>query len=123
MPTTADIHGFYEADPRRRASDEVTFGDTWTRTSDPHATYRLLWVADTGELYTVREPHPGGLLARYLDQLHLDQADVGELVVDVLTTLPDRDTVERALAGWHEAMAEPDSIGWVTTRVATLAGH
>ncbi|HEY0559978.1 MAG TPA: hypothetical protein VGD03_06835 [Frankiaceae bacterium] len=117
-----NVHDFYTADLRRQESDEVTFGDGWTLSDDPPATYRVSWVADTGELYTVREPHPGGLLARYLDQLGVEQADVDELTVEVLGSYGDREAVEAALQGWPEAMMEKDSLRWVRAAAASPAG-
>ena len=113
-----DVHEFYEADPRRRDSEEHVLGDGWTDTGDAHATYRLSWVVDTGELYLVREPHPGGLLARYLDELRLDQADVDELRVEVLLTEPDEAAVDALLAGWPEVEADDDSLVWLRERVS-----
>jgi hypothetical protein len=113
-----DIAGFYDADPRRRESPEVSFGDGWRRPGDPHATYRLSWVAETGELYTVREPHHGGLLASYLDQLRIDDPDVDELTVEVLAVLPTQQAVEAALSGWRRKMEHHDSLEWVARRLA-----
>ncbi|WP_420849108.1 hypothetical protein [Parafrankia soli] len=114
-----NIREFYDADPRRRASEEITFGDGWTTADDEHSTYRLNWVVDTGEIYSVREPHPGGILARYLDQFRVDQADVDELLVDVLADT-DRYAVEAALAGWPAVMPEKDSLSWARRQLAAL---
>ncbi|MCK9875711.1 hypothetical protein MXD59_07985 [Frankia sp. Ag45/Mut15] len=114
-----DIRAFYRADPRRQSSVEVPFGDGWTDHEDSHSTYRLSWVADTGEIYAVREPHPGGILARYLDQLDVDQADVSALRVEILA-VADRDTIEAGLAGWPAVMSEHDSLRWVRTQLAAL---
>jgi len=112
-----DVRGFYAGDPRRQDSEEVLLGDGWTSRDDPHATYRLTWLAETGELVTVREPHPGGLLARYLDELHLDQADVGELRVEVLTRVADEAALDALLEGWQEEMPGDDSLSWLRARV------
>lgn len=112
-----DIREFYAGDPRRRESAETTYGDGWTASTDPHATYRLSWVSETGELYAVREPHPGGLFARYLDQLDVDQADVSELTVEVLATERDGARLTELLGGWQDAEGEPDSLAWVRARV------
>ncbi len=106
-----NIHEFYEADPRRRASDEREYGDGWTEQRDPHATYRISRVIDTGEVYAVREPHPGGILARYLDELRIDQADVNELTVEVLGTFTG-DDLDKALDGWSTAMTRHNSLDW-----------
>jgi hypothetical protein len=111
-----NIHQFYEADPRRRSSDEEEFGDGWTELADVHATYRVHRVNDTGEVYAVREPHPGGILARYLDQLDLAQATIDELTVEVYGTYA-RDDLAAALAGWPAAMNGPNSLDWVRARL------
>lgn len=112
------IADFYTADPRRRESEEVEYGDAWTRRDDPIATYRLSHVLETGELYAVREPHPGGILARYLDQLGVEQADVDDLTVDVLATLSTEQVVT-ALDGWQNEMEKTDSLLWVLSRLTT----
>jgi hypothetical protein len=111
------IAEFYAADPRRRESEEAEYGDAWTRSDDVHATYRLSHVLATGELYTVREPHPGGILARYLDQLNVDQAEVDDLSVDVLSVLSP-EQAPQVLAGWQSAMTGTDSLRWVYEQLA-----
>lgn len=111
------IAAFYDADERRRDSEEVVYGDGWTRHDDGSATYRLSHVRDTGELYLVREPHPGGgILARFYDQLHVDQASVDELTVDVLATLSGAGA-DALLDGWEQAMTGPDSLAWLYGRL------
>ena len=51
-----DIEEFYEADERRRRSEEIELGTEW---HDRDAVrYEVSWVADTGELYVMREPAP-----------------------------------------------------------------
>ncbi|MHB8450703.1 MAG: hypothetical protein ACYDAQ_09705 [Mycobacteriales bacterium] len=113
------IGEFYEADTRRRESVEEPFGDGWTTSADPHATYRASYVVATAEVYTVREPHHGGLLARYLDELHLDSPDLEELQVEIFTPVADLAALERLLDGWREQMTTPDSLSWLRDRVRT----
>ena len=49
-----DIEEFYEADERRRRSEEIELGTEW---HDRDAVrHEVSWVADTGELYVMREP-------------------------------------------------------------------
>lgn len=117
VPSPNSIAAFYDADPRRRESEETEYGDAWTCSEDVHATFRLNHVLATGELYTVREPHRGGILARYLDQLNIDQADVDELTVEVLAVLSPEEA-QQILAGWQDAMTGTDSLPWVTERLA-----
>ena len=49
-----DIEEFYDADPRRRESEEIEFGREWSDASGMRT--ELSWVAATGELYTMAEP-------------------------------------------------------------------
>jgi hypothetical protein len=116
-----NISEFYDEDLARRDSDEEGFGDGWSTEADQHSTYRANWLRDTGELYVVREPHPGGLFARYLDQLDIDQVDVEELTVEVLGRFEDEAGVQRALAGWQKEMTQPDSLVWLRERTAAAA--
>ncbi|MBL7501385.1 hypothetical protein I6A84_10525 [Frankia sp. CNm7] len=115
-----NIQEFYTADPRRRESEEVAFGEGWTEHADPASTYRLSWVEQTQEIYAVREPHPGGgLLAPVLDYYNVHQADVDELRVDILA-VADLASVDAALAGWHDQLGERDSLRWARQRLAAL---
>lgn len=118
--SAGSIADFYDADPRRRESEEVEYGDAWTRSDDVHATYRLNHVIETGELYTVRELHRGGILARYLDQLNIDQADMSELTVEVLAVLSPGEA-QQVLNGWQAAMTGIDSLPWVLERLRRAA--
>ncbi len=49
-----DIEEFYDADPRRRTSEEIEFGRDWSDGSAIRC--ELAWVVDTGELYAMSEP-------------------------------------------------------------------
>jgi hypothetical protein len=113
-----DIAEFYDANPARRESDEEGFGDGWSTEADQHSTYRANWLRETGELYVVREPHPGGLFAKYLDQLDVDQVDLGELTVEVLGRFDSEDAVKQALAGWEHHMTHPNSLDWLREHAA-----
>ena len=53
---TMDIEEFYSADERRRHSAELEFGRDW---NDDTGRCGVSWVADTGELYLMREPNAG----------------------------------------------------------------
>jgi hypothetical protein len=116
------IADFYDADPRRRNSEEIEFGDGWTRREDAHATYRVNLVLETGELYAVREPHRGGILARYFDQLGVEQADVDELRVTVLGVVDEAEAA-RLLDGWQEHMHGTHSLPWVEQQLSATRGQ
>jgi hypothetical protein len=110
-----DIEEFYAEDERRRRSDEVEFGTDWADGEGTH--YELSWVADTGELYVMREA-----LVRMAEDPFGDlfnaSVPTDELSVAVVGWIPQRQDVEGVLSGWQEAMAAPDGIGWLTGRLA-----
>jgi hypothetical protein len=99
-----DIEEFYDQDPRRRASDEIEFGREW---SENDRRFEVSWVADTGELYVMAEPY---------SRRH--EISTESVTVEVLGVIDGRDAINSVLAGWQEAMAEPDSLAWVRERVA-----
>ena len=109
-----DIEEFYAADERRRRSDEVEFGTDWADTAG--ARYELSWVADTGELYVMREP-----LVKMMEDPFGDVFDASvptdALSVAVVGWMPELAGVEDVLAGWQEAMAAPNGIGWLADRL------
>jgi len=98
-----DIEEFYDQDPRRRASDEIEFGREW---SENDLRFEVSWVADTGEVYVMAEPYSRR------------EISTESVSVEVLGVIKGRDAIDSALAGWQEAMAEPNSLAWVRERVA-----
>jgi len=109
-----DIEEFYEADERRRRSEEIELGTEWHDGQDVR--YEVSWVADTGELYVMREP-----VARVVEDPFGDvfggSVPVDALAVAVVGWIPGRDRLEQVLAGWQEAMAGPDSVAWLAERL------
>lgn len=115
-----DIEEFYDADPRRRASEELEFGRDWH--DDTGARFELSWVEDTGELYAMREP------VEPITQDPFGDVGIADLptklvTVELLATIEGRDVIQRVLDDWHDAMAEPNSIAWVRERLAAHAAH
>jgi hypothetical protein len=112
-----DIEQFYDADPRRRPSTEVEFGTEWRDSLDVR--YELNWIAETGELYTMREPAPpewedpfGGIHVR-----SGDSAPVAGMTVAVIANVSTRERVEEVLRGWEKAIDEQNSISWLVDRL------
>jgi hypothetical protein len=113
-----DIEQFYDADPRRRESDETEFGREWTDARGGRT--ELSWVADTGELYAMAEP---------VEQVYMDPVGdtrVGELptalvTVEILGVVPDRARVDELLAGWQDEMGKPNSLQWVRDRLSAAS--
>jgi hypothetical protein len=71
-------------------------------------------VSDVEELFHPRQVqaktgrHPGD---KYKDALE------EELTVEILATVESLDAVTARLAGWQDAMREPDGLSWLRTRV------
>ena len=114
-----DIEGFYDADPRRRHSEEINFGRDWT--DDGGTRWELNWVADTGEAYLMREPvEPGGIDP--VGDTWVPDLPVDLVTVEVVGTIEGRAAVDRAFDGWEGAMPEPGSVSWVRERATAAAG-
>jgi hypothetical protein len=79
-------------------------------------------VADTGELYVMREPVAGIVEDPFGDVFSFTASlPVNTLTVAVVGWIPDRDRLEQVLAGWEDAMDLPDSVSWLAERLR-LAG-
>jgi len=105
-----NIEDFYAQDERRRASSEIEFGRDWRDVGGTR--YELSWVADTGELYLMREP----VTEVYEDPLGdfaPEPANLDDLVVTVLGVVTTHERVEEILVGWPEKMAGPSGVEWM----------
>ena len=110
-----DIEAFYEADERRRASAEIELGQEW---HDSHGNrYELSWIEDTGELYVMTEPRASIGTVPQFDFWEASSLPVSSLTVVLLGQIGAREDVERILAGWEEAMGQPDSLTWIVDRL------
>jgi hypothetical protein len=109
-----DIEQFYEADPRRRASDESEFGRDWHDARGVR--YEISWVRDTGELYAMSEPD-GSIISDGLGDENIVPMPTDLVQVEVLGTVESAAAVQQVLAGWPDAMTGPDSLAWVRERV------
>jgi len=112
-----NIEEFYDADPRRRPSTEVELGTEWRDTLGVR--HEIGWIADTGELYSMREPVAperedpfGGLHVRTGPS-----APVTGMTVAVLANIATREQLEQVLAGWEEEMDRPNSVAWLAGRL------
>ncbi len=112
-----DIEQFYDADPRRRHSEELEFGREWR---DAGKRVEISWVADTGEVYSMTEPRAGMVSGIFGDEYVSDVPDES-LVVEVLGVVAGRDAIEAVMSGWQDAMTGDDSVAWVRQRVAQAA--
>ena len=109
-----NIEEFYEADERRRRSEEIELGSEWLDRDGVR--HEVSWIADTGELYVMREP-----AARIAEDLFGDEFS-GSLPLDAVTVavvgwIPTRDRLEEVLAGWQDAMTGAESLSWLAARL------
>lgn len=112
-----DIEQFYDADPKRRHSEEEQFGRDWL--ADDGIRWELNWVVDTGEVYVMREPMEPGAVDPVGDTWVAD-LPVDLVTVEILGVVRDRDALHGALAGWEDASGAEGGLAWVKQRVATV---
>jgi hypothetical protein len=112
-----DIEQFYDEDPRRRSSEEIEFGRDWSDGSGVRS--EVSWVADTGELYAMREPDAPINMDPVGDEF-VESLSTESVTVEVLGTVNGREAVDQLLQGWEDEMVKPDSLSWVRQRVAQL---
>ena len=110
-----DIEEFYDADPRRRSSEETEFGREWSDANGGRT--EITWIADTGELYSMAEPAEPVYMDPVGDTV-VPELDSKFLTVEVLGVVPDRAGVDSLLAGWEQEMPKPNSVQWVKDRLA-----
>jgi hypothetical protein len=113
-----DIEEFYEADERRRRSEEVEIGTEWNDARG--ARYEVSWVADTGEIYVMREPGGTTGLDFFGDGVSVT-VHTDAVTVLVVGWIADRARVEQVFDGWQAAMAGPDGISWLSERLRQQA--
>jgi hypothetical protein len=115
LKVTMDIEEFYDADPRRRSSEELEFGREWSDAAGGRT--ELSWVADTGELYAMAEPSEPVYMDPVGDTV-VPQLDTKFITVEVLGIVNDRERLDQLLSGWEDAMSGENSIQWVRDRLA-----
>jgi len=109
-----DIEEFYEADERRRRSEEIELGTEWH--DGDGARYEVSWVTDTGELYVMGEPETPMSVDLFGD-LYDRPAPTSSVTVAVVGWIADRSRLEQILEGWQKAMPGTNSISWLAERL------
>jgi len=109
-----NIEEFYEADERRRRSEEIELGTDWHDSQGVR--YEVSWVADTGELYVMREP-VGRIVEDGFGDEFSSSVPLDDVTVAVVGWVPERGRLEQVLDGWEAAMARPDSVTWLAERL------
>jgi hypothetical protein len=116
-----DLEEFYNADPRRRHSEELEFGRDWS--DDFGGRCEISWVEATGEVYAMREPSPE-IVDDYVGGKHLiGKAEDEDLVIDLLGVVEGRDAIAAVMSGWEQAMPTENSLDWVRRRVENAASE
>ena len=100
-----DIEQFYDADPRRRSSEETEFGRDWSDGSGVRS--ELSWVADTGELYVMKEPDAPIDMDPVGDEF-VESLGTEAMTVEVLGIVNGREAVDQLLQGWEDEMVKPE---------------
>lgn len=112
-----DLNDFYDADPRRRSSEELEFGSDW---DEGGARTQVSWIETTGELYAMRDPL-GRLVSDFIGDQSVTPVADRQLTVEVIGTVPGRDAIRAVMSGWEAAMPPAESLAWVRDRVAHAA--
>lgn len=109
-----NIEEFYDGDERRRASEELEFGEDWTDSTGHR--YELRWIEDTGELYVMHDD-PAPIWFDQFGDFFAIPPTADELGVRILKLVHGRDEVTRLLEGWADAMPAEDSVRWLIDRL------
>ena len=110
-----DIEEFYDADERRRESDELELGAEWVDTASHR--HELNYVIATGELYLMATPDAEIAEDAFGDMTVDENEPIDELTVEVIAMVPSVDELHQAIGGWEAEMLKPGSIDWLRRRV------
>jgi hypothetical protein len=111
-----DIETFYEENEARRQSAEFEYGDEWSDAAGVY--YELSWVEATGELYLMAEPDAEVVADPFGGYWTLPEV-VDDLTIVVIGQVGNHEHLQSLLAGWEDAMEEPNSLAWLSERFAS----
>jgi hypothetical protein len=109
-----DIEEFYDGDPRRRPSAEIEMGTEWRDSFGVR--YEINWVAETGELYSMRELVP----AEWEDPFggyHVDHASADGMTIAIVANIASQELLEQVMSGWEQQIDSPNSVSWLVDRL------
>lgn len=113
-----NIEEFYDADERRRESQELELGSDWSDATGRR--YDLGYVVATGELYLMAAP-----VAEVYEDTFGDTGvipeQVDELSVEILGIVPTTDEMHTLLEGWQSAMSTRGSVEWLRSKLRNVA--
>ena len=113
-----DIEEFYDADERRRESEEIELGPEWRDASGVR--YELNYVVDTEECYLMAMPDAEMIEDPFGDIAVDPEEPVEELTVEVIARVKTLDELHQALAGWEDEMGKPNSVAWLRERLSAF---
>jgi hypothetical protein len=108
-----DIETFYEENEARRQSVEFEFGDEWSDAEGVY--YELSWVEATGELYLMAEPDAEVLVDPFGGCWPLPET-IDDLTIVLIGQVGNHEHLQSVLAGWEDAMVQPNSLTWLSER-------
>jgi hypothetical protein len=109
-----NIEEFYDADARRRESQELELGNEWSDTAGHR--FDLSYVVATGELYLMAAPDAETYEDPFGDTVALPEPIEG-LAVEIVAVVPTVDELHQSLQGWETAMTDPGSVDWLRSKV------
>jgi hypothetical protein len=109
-----NIEEFYDADERRRESQELELGNEWSDAAGHR--FDLSYVLATGELYLMAAPDAESYEDPFGDTAALPEPIEG-LTVEIVAVVPSVDDMHRTLQGWETAMTAPGSVDWLRSKV------
>jgi hypothetical protein len=113
-----NIEEFYDADERRRESQELELGNDWSDAAGQ--LFDLSYVVATGELYLMAAPDAEVFEDTFGDTGTLPEP-VEALAVEILAVVPTVDELHQLLHGWEDAMGDQGSTEWLRSKVRTVA--
>ena len=115
-----DIEEFYDADERRRESEELELGNDWS--DGAGRKFSLSYVVETGELYLMAAPEAEALEDPFGD-IAVDQEPVEALTVEVIAVVPSTAVLHESLAGWQGEIERPGSLVWLRDKVVPFGAR
>jgi hypothetical protein len=110
-----NIEEFYDADERRRESEELELGAEWTDADGNR--FELNYVIDTTEAYLMAMPDAEMIEDPFGDMVVDTNEPFEALQVEVLARVPTSDELHQALTGWEQEMLKPHSVAWLRAQL------
>lgn len=113
----ASVEAFYDANELRRRSPEWDYGVHWQPETSHWPVWRVSWVVETGELYTVCTSDGRLVVLGVCEKV--GEYPYGQHSRD-WAAFNDEQLVEMVMKGWAEVT--PPKLSWVTARLRQFEG-